>query len=93
MNMKDTIALAILKRKRASEGADLVDAALAQDERTVRQLCAKVHVSLYEEVDRVTDFLGLSKREFVETAVADAVRQAHDAIAAFVDERNPQEAA
>jgi len=49
----------------------------------LRQMCAKVSRELYDELETVTDLLGMSKREFIEGAVADGLRRASEAIKSF----------
>lgn len=42
----------------------------------VRNVCAKVHVSLSDRIDSVCTFLGISKRQFLEAAFIEAVDRA-----------------
>lgn len=43
----------------------------------LKNVCAKVSVQLSTEIDKVCDFLGISKRRFLEAAFLDAVEKAH----------------
>jgi hypothetical protein len=43
----------------------------------LKNVCAKVSVQLSEEIDKVCDFLGISKRRFLEAAFIDAIEKAH----------------
>ena len=46
----------------------------------LKNVCAKVSVQLSHEIDKVCDFLGISKRRFLEAAFLDAVEKAHTII-------------
>lgn len=43
----------------------------------LKNVCAKVSVQLSQEIDKVCDFLNISKRRFLEAAFIDAVEKAH----------------
>jgi hypothetical protein len=47
----------------------LVDHLIGQRNSELRQMCAKVHPSLIDRLDQVTNLLDMSKREFIEAAV------------------------
>lgn len=55
--------------------SDLVDRVESSD---LKNVCAKVSVNLSDEIDRVTGFLGVSKRIFLESAFIDAVETAQE---------------
>lgn len=55
--------------------SDLVDRVESSD---LKNVCAKVSVNLSDEIDRVTGFLGVSKRTFLESAFVDAVETAQE---------------
>ena len=55
--------------------SDLVDRGESEDWKNV---CAKVSVNLSDEIDRVSGFLGVSKRLFLESAFVDAVEAAQE---------------
>jgi len=84
MNFDEVIQLQVLKLKALSHGANmgrLVDMAIEQGQLTeLRQLCAKVHPSLIDRLDQVANLLDMSKREFIEAAVSDALVRAEEAI-------------
>lgn len=84
MNFDEVIQLQVLKLKATTHGAfsgRLIDAAIEQGQLLeLRQMCAKVHPSLIERLDQVTDLLDMSKREFIEAAVSDALARAEEAI-------------
>lgn len=42
----------------------------------LKNVCAKVSTQLSEEIDKVCDFLGISKRRFLEAAFIDALDKA-----------------
>ena len=55
--------------------SDLVDRVESSD---LKNVCAKVSVNLSDEIDRVSGFLGVSKRLFLESAFVDAVETAQE---------------
>ena len=55
--------------------SDLVDRVESSD---LKNVCAKVSVNLSDEIDRVSGFLGVSKRLFLESAFVDAVEVAQE---------------
>jgi hypothetical protein len=83
MNLDEILRLQVLKLKSSQAGrGSFLEAAFEQEEAgmPVRQMCAKVSHELYEEVDNVCGFLDMSKREFIEAAVVEAVKRAHHII-------------
>lgn len=44
----------------------------------LKNVCAKVTVQLSDEIDRVSSFLGISKRRFLEAAFVNAVDSAQE---------------
>lgn len=85
MNFDEVIQLQVLKLKAMTHGTNmgrLVDAAIDQGELPeLRQMCAKVHPDTYARLEQITDLLSMSKREFIEGAVRDALGRAEDTIA------------
>ena len=86
MKLDDVLQLQVLKLKalqsgRASSG--LIDQILEQDESKamVRNMCAKVSHQLYESLENVCNALDMSKREFIEAAVFEAVGKAEKLLA------------
>lgn len=43
----------------------------------VKNVCAKVSVDLSNEIDAICNFLGISKRKFIEAALIEAVAKAN----------------
>ena len=82
MNFDETIQLQILRLKASYSGrGPLLEHVLeTNDIPEVRQMCAKVSVKLYADLEEVTNLLGMTKREFIEEAVGDALKRAHAAI-------------
>lgn len=84
MNFDEVIQLQVLKLKALTSGVNnrrLIDVAIDQGQLPeLRQMCAKVHPDLITRLEHVTELLDMSKREFIEAAVADAVSRAEDAI-------------
>jgi hypothetical protein len=82
MNFDEVIQLQVLKLKALTHGVNndrLVDH-LIEQKLELRQMCAKVHPSLIDRLDQVTNLLDMSKREFIEAAVSDALARAEEAI-------------
>ena len=72
----------VLDLKYDGRGYDLVDAAIAQGEDVpVRNMCAKVHPAMYDRMQDCCKALGISQRRFIESAVADAIRQTEELLA------------
>lgn len=69
----------------------LVDGLIEKDSEVTRNMCAKVHPSLIESLDRVTAYLNVSKRRFIEHAVSSAVAEAEEAISLLESEISPEE--
>ena len=84
MNFDETIQLQVLKLKAMSGGikGKLLDQLLEEAGETahVRQMCAKVSHLVYEDLEQVCQLLDMSKREFIEAAVVDALAKAHEVI-------------
>jgi hypothetical protein len=81
MNFQDLIQLQVLKLKAASSmPASVVDSLVESDQVVTRQMCAKVSAELYTALENVCSALDMSKRQFIEAAVADAVQVAEDAL-------------
>jgi len=83
MNFEETIQLQVLKLKAQScIRGHLLDHVLESENPPiqVRQMCAKVSTQLYDELENVCGLLDMSKREFIEGAVADAISRAKDVI-------------
>ena len=84
MSVDEVSQLRVLKLKASQHGAGLgrlIDQAVESGELTgLRQMCAKVHPALYDRLEAITGLLDMSKREFIEGAVADAVARAEEAI-------------
>ena len=83
MNFEENIQLHALKLKAtlSGPGGRLLDQLLEQTESPqVRQMCAKVSSALYDDLESVCGLLDMSKREFIESAVSDALRRAHEVI-------------
>lgn len=90
MNFDELIQLQVLKLKAMSHGvsgANLLDAMIEQGQvPDLRQMCAKVSPALYDRLENVTGLLDMSKRQFIEGAVADAIARAEEAIARSINQ-------
>ncbi len=82
MNFDETIQLHVLQLKASTSiRGPILDQILDQaDSVQVRQMCAKVSVELYDHLEQVCGLLGMTKREFIESAVSDALDRAQQAI-------------
>lgn len=80
MKFDELIQLQALKLKATTSGRhpELVDSLLdsAPEGAEIRQMCAKVTAALYTRLDETCNALGMSKREFIESAVAEALQRA-----------------
>lgn len=78
MNFDEVIQLQALKLKALNSGQGLsaVVDRLAEDSPQLRQMCAKVSPELYDRLEQVCGVLDMSKRQFIEGAVADALERA-----------------
>lgn len=89
MNLEELIQLQVLKRKAlfagAHPGSQLLDEVMEQSPE-MRQMCAKVTPSLYNRLEQVCTALHLTKRQFIEWAVLEAVQRAESAITATFGE-------
>lgn len=85
MNFDEVIQLQVLKLKAMTHGAGngrLIDSIIEQGSAPeLRQMCAKVHPSLISRLESITGLLDMSKREFIEAAVSDALARAEQAVA------------
>jgi hypothetical protein len=79
MNFDELVQLQVLKHKSPERPFPLIDK-LVDEHPEMRQMCAKVHPSLIDRLDQVTNLLDMSKREFIEAAVSDALARAEEAI-------------
>lgn len=84
MTFDETIQLQVLKLKSMSGGLSgrVLDQLLEEAGETapVRQMCAKVSHLVYEDLEQVVGLLDMTKREFIEAAVIDALAKAHEVI-------------
>lgn len=91
MNLDETIRLQALKQKQlTTQGSDidLVDFVLRHQPEVpeqMRNICATISASLFNEVENCCSMLDLSKRRFVELALQDALAKA----ATIIDEVDP----
>lgn len=82
MRFDEVIQLQALKLKAINSGqglAALVDRAVEESPQ-LRQMCAKVSPELYDRLEQVCSVLDMSKRQFIEGAVADALERAVETI-------------
>ena len=80
MQFTDLIQLQVLKRKETFPARAMDQILNRSEDPSIKQLCAKVHVSLIQDLDEVCALLDMSKRQFIEAALVDALARAHDAI-------------
>lgn len=83
MNFEELIQLQVLKLKAENAGrGPLLESMLDQagEHPQIRQMCAKVSSVVYDDLEQVCSLLDMSKREFIEGAVRDALDRAHEVI-------------
>lgn len=96
MKLEEMIQLQVLKQKAAFARpfGKASDSILEQGEKEGKvklvQMCAKVSPELYEAVDNVCQMLDLTKREFIEAAVSEAVQLAEEHISKMGEELRQQ---
>lgn len=89
MKLEEMIQLQVLKLKASTSlHGRLADQVVEESEGKVKlkQMCAKVSPQLYDELENVCSFLDLSKREFIEAAVSEAIDKANEHIRALGEE-------
>jgi hypothetical protein len=90
MNTRETLILKTLEMKALNAGADtanFIDSILAQNpeqaDQITKNVCARIPLSLAEEMESVGALLSLNKREIITMAVVDFLNQAHATIREF----------
>lgn len=86
MNFDELIRLKALEQKQLHHhGAnfDLVDAIVQQDpeNKLTRNICAHISAPLFERVESICSLFSLSKRQFVEQALIEAVKRTEAIVA------------
>lgn len=84
MKFDEVIQLQVLKLKALNHGKSeilngVVDE-LAEQSTQLRQVCAKVSPQLFDELENVCMLLDMSKRQFIEGALIDALDRAKETI-------------
>lgn len=85
MKLDEVLQLQVLKLKALTSGENnrrLVDRIVDEDGEALplRQMCAKVSVELYNDLEEVCGLLDMTKRMFIESAVIEALDRAHELI-------------
>lgn len=86
MNLDDVLQLQVLKLKASRSGqpfsGSLMDRLIDQSEAKieVRNMCAKVSPQLYQSLEDVCVLLDMTKRQFIEAAVSEAIGKAHELV-------------
>jgi hypothetical protein len=90
MSTRETLILKTLAMKALHNGADsanFIDSVLAQNpeqaDQITKNVCARIPLSLAEEMESVGALLSLNKREIITMAVVDFLNQAHATIREF----------
>lgn len=93
MNLEEMLQLQVLKFKASMDGrGPFLEAAIDRADGKVKpvQMCAKVSPELFAQVEHVCEMLDLTKREFIEAAVVEAVQLANKYIATMPDPTEQQ---
>lgn len=69
--------LALISVTRNAAFFDLVVDEAVDANIPLKNVCARVSAELSEEIDKICDLLGISKRRFLEAAFVEAVQKAH----------------
>lgn len=83
MDFDELVQLQVLKLKAQQRGkGPFLEQVIEQagDVPELRQMCAKVSRAMYDDLEQVCGLLDMSKREFIEAAVSDALTRAHQVI-------------
>lgn len=81
MNFDEKIQLKVLQLKAGMADGKLIDHIIeAGDVPALRQMCAKITPQLHDRLDQMTNLLDMSKREFVEAALIDALNRADEVL-------------
>ncbi len=86
MKLDEVLQLQVLKLKALNSGQTfsgrVMDQLIEQSEGKVefRNMCAKVSPQLYENLEQVCNLLDMTKRQFIEAAVVEAVSKAEELI-------------
>jgi hypothetical protein len=83
MNLDEILQLQVLKQKSSYAGRGVLLENLIEEgapDLPLRQMCAKVSAELYSRLENICGALDMSKREFIEAAVSDALDRAVDHI-------------
>lgn len=78
MKFDQLIQYKTLDRLHSLSGSDLVDRlAVPEDQKAqMKNVCALIHVSLFEELESMCGLLGLSKRQFIEACLIEGLAKA-----------------
>lgn len=79
MKLDELLSLQTLKLKQSMSGVlagRLADAAIEQSGVATQNVCAKISIPLFNRLDNVCGMLDLTKREFVEAALVEAITRA-----------------
>lgn len=90
MNFEEVIrykALALKSTISGASGSDFIDHIDTSNIPSTKNICAIIHISLFEKVENITNLLNISKRQFVEHALIEAVEKANS----IIKEVNPME--
>jgi hypothetical protein len=94
MTLDDLITMKALEFKAQMEGpASLVDQAAAAGHPAIRQFGISVSSELFDAIENVCQTLNVSKRQFGEACLAEAVLKCEQAISAVVAEVQERRAA
>lgn len=81
MNFDEKIQLKVLQLKASWPDGKLIDHMIEQGSAPeLRQMCAKVSPVLHDRLEQLTSLLDMSKREFIEAAVIDALDRAEEVL-------------
>lgn len=84
MNVREKVLMRSLQQKQLNEegylshAGDVIETLAEQNPTKFRNMCAHVSPEFYDQVGEVCAALGMSKREFITTALEDAVAIAHE---------------
>lgn len=88
MNLDDLLTLKALEFKRSFSVPRALAESFIEGQPNLHNVCAKVSEELYQRLDNVCQTLDMSKREFIEAALVEAISLAESKMWAMVPEES-----
>ena len=83
----ELLTLKILQFKHSHENTALLDHAVdSLQSPDIKNVCAKLHISLVDRLERSLSILEMSKRQFIETALISALDEFEDLFDTYIED-------